>query len=388
MALCRNNGLMFDDCRLILISDYESNVLLKGIFLDILQIITALSHEFGIADYVCGGGGNTSCKNEQTLWVKPSGTTLAGLAPQVFVALDRKKLAELFHIQAPADPAAREALVKEKMENAILTGTPGRASVEAPLHNSLNARYVVHTHPFIVNGMTCSKKAATACKALFPDALWLDYIDPGYTLCLRVRQEVQSYAQKNGSEPSVIFLKNHGVFVAADSPEEIRSLYADVMSKLKMQYQKAGVALDIEIGPAPDEKKREQDEQIIYRAMQDSNLFIAAGGAFDVALGPISPDHIVYSKSFPLPGVPTMASVSRFKSRYGYQPQVLAFNDAVFGVAASKKAASLALELAQDGSRVKNLAQAFGGIDYMTDRAREFIENWEVESYRKKQMES
>jgi hypothetical protein len=30
------------------------------------------------------------------------------------------------------------------------------------------------------------------------------------------------------------------------------------------------------------------------------------------------------------------------------------------------------------------LSKAFGGIEYMTDRAREFIENWEVESYREK----
>jgi hypothetical protein len=27
-------------------------------------------------------------------------------------------------------------------------------------------------------------------------------------------------------------------------------------------------------------------------------------------------------------------------------------------------------------------SHAFGGLEYMSDRAREFIENWEVESYR------
>ena len=34
------------------------------------------------------------------------------------------------------------------------------------------------------------------------------------------------------------------------------------------------------------------------------------------------------------------------------------------------------------GAQVMQLAGAFGGIDYMTDRDREFIESWEVESYR------
>ena len=46
-----------------------------------LKTIVELSHEFGTPDYVKGGGGNTSFKDETTLWVKPSGTTLAGLAP-------------------------------------------------------------------------------------------------------------------------------------------------------------------------------------------------------------------------------------------------------------------------------------------------------------------
>jgi rhamnose utilization protein RhaD (predicted bifunctional aldolase and dehydrogenase) len=355
--------------------------------LGILETITELSHEFGTTDYVRGGGGNTSCKDERTLWVKPSGTTLSTLTPQTFVALDRNKLSELFSIQTPADPAAREALVKEKMENATLAETPGRASVEAPLHHSLSARYVVHTHPFVVNGMTCSKNAAAVCKELFPTAMWLDYIDPGYTLCVQVRQEIQNYTQKTGRKPSLIFLKNHGVFVAADSAEGIRALYTEVMTKLKSKYQKAGLPLHLDMGPTPDEKKLELDKQTICHAMQNSTVFIAASGTFGVAPGPISPDHIVYSKSFPLFGPPTVESVLDFKNKNGYLPQVIAFDDAVFGVATNKKVAALALELAQDGALVQKLAAAFGGIDYMTDRARGFIENWEVESYRQKQLE-
>ena len=183
--------------------------------MDILEVITKLSHEFGTTDYVCGGGGNTSCKDEKTLWVKPSGTTLKGLTPELFVVLDRAKLSELYALETPADPSTREALVKEKMEKAILPGSTGRASVEAPLHESLNARYVVHTQPVIVNGMTCSNNAKAVCQELFPEALWLDYIDPGYTLCMQVRKTIQNYKDQKGCEPSMIFLKNHGVFISA-----------------------------------------------------------------------------------------------------------------------------------------------------------------------------
>ncbi len=44
------------------------------------------------------------------------------------------------------------------------------------------------------------------------------------------------------------------------------------------------------------------------------------------------------------------------------------------------------LAFAQDGALVKQLTQAFGGIDYMPEGACKFIENWEVESYRSKQL--
>lgn len=353
--------------------------------MDILNVITALSHEFGTSDYVRGGGGNTSCKTDQTLWVKPSGTTLKGLQPDLFVALDRGRLSELYRIETPADSSAREALVKEMMEKAALPDTSGRASVEAPLHDSLDARYVVHTHPFIVNGMTCSRQGAAVCRELFPTALWLDYIDPGYTLCMQVRKEIEQYKQQNGAEPSVIFLKNHGVFVAGDEPDEIRRLYGEIMSALTAQYHEVQIPLELTVGDVPD--TADSLKQIICDVMGDSASAIAAEGFFHAAVGPITPDHIVYAKSYPFLGTPTTERMEAFQAAHGYPPQVVAFDQAVFGVADNEKSATLALELAADGALVEQLARAFGGIDYMTDRQRDFIENWEVESYRKKQMQ-
>jgi rhamnose utilization protein RhaD (predicted bifunctional aldolase and dehydrogenase) len=352
----------------------------------ILETITALSHEFGTTDFVRGGGGNTSCKNKSTLWVKPSGTTLSGLQPEIFVALDRNKLGELYTIEPPSNSSAREALVKEKMENAVLADSSGRASVEAPLHDSLSVRYVVHTHPCIVNGMTCSKDGKAVCKELFPSALWLDYIDPGYTLCMQVREEIQNYNVQYGCEPSLIFLKNHGVFVASDEPDEIRSLYVEVISKLEAKYEQAGLDLELEVGPEPDKLEVSTAESVIRDAIQNPDLSIASSGFFNVAAGPISPDHIVYSKSYAMFGKPTLESVLDFQNRHSYVPGVISFNNAVYGVAETEKKAILALELAQDGALVEKLAAALGGIEYMTDAAREFIENWEVESYRQKQM--
>ena len=60
---------------------------------DLLSTLTELAHEFGTPDYVKGGGGNASCKTADTLWVKPSGLTLADLQRYAFSlnkAIDQK----------------------------------------------------------------------------------------------------------------------------------------------------------------------------------------------------------------------------------------------------------------------------------------------------------
>ncbi len=351
-----------------------------------INVITDLSHEFGTEDYVCGGGGNTSCKDEKTLWVKPSGTTLLELQPEKFVAMDREKLSQLYDIEAPDDSSQREELVKTMMEKAVLPTSSGRASVEAPLHNCLQARYVVHTHPALVNGMTCAKKGQEVAGQIFPDALWIEFIDPGYTLCMRVRDEIINFRQRTGKDPEVIFLQNHGVFISADTPERLRELYSEIFDKLKGRYKSKGISLDLEILPEPSEEIVSQAKEKLFDVLELKDQYVEISGSFDIANGPISPDHIVYSKSYPLMEYPTKEKVDEYVEKFGYYPQVLAFDDMVFGTGKTENKAKLALKMAQDGALVKKLAEAFGGVEYMTEQARKFIENWEVESYRSKQV--
>ncbi len=353
--------------------------------MDILKTITELSHAFGTAEFVKAGGGNTSCKTADTLWVKPSGTTLAGLKPETFVAMDRAVLSRLYAASAPAEPAAREELVKDMMAAAVKPETPGRASVEAPLHDSIAARYVVHTHPAAVNGLTCAVGGRAAAARLFPDALWVPYIDPGYTLCMAVRAAVQLYKAARGVEPSLMFLENHGVFVSGDTEAEIRATYARVMDTLKKTYADLGVASEARVGAAPSEAQVAGWRQVLAEGLGAEAAAVAVSGRFDVGNGPISPDHIVYAKSYAFEGVLTAENLRAFQAARGYAPRMVVTDQAVLGVGANEKTARLALELALDGARVKQLARAFGGLQYLSDVARGFIENWEVESYRSKQ---
>lgn len=354
--------------------------------MDLLDEIVKLSHEFGTTDYVKGGGGNTSCKSADTLWVKPSGTTLGGMTPSTFVAMNRAAMQRLYAMEVPADSQAREALVKDVMAASVMPGHTGRPSVEAPLHELLTGTFVVHTHPALVNGMTCSKTGSVVCARLFPDALWIPYIDPGYTLCVEVRKRVREFVAETGEAPTVIFLENHGVFVTGNTADEIRATYRHVMEALRGEYSRAGVGMTLSMATPSETGAVEATRKTISGLLGADAAAIVHSVGFAVAEGPVSPDHIVYSKSFPYKGELTSAGLAAFRANHGYFPKVVITPAGVFGVSPTNKQAALALELAQDGALVCQLARAFGGIQFMTDRARLFIENWEVESYRQKQV--
>lgn len=353
---------------------------------ELLDNITELSHQFGTPEFVKGGGGNTSCKTADTLWVKPSGTTLAGLQPGTFVAMDRARLRRLFSIAVPPDKQAREALVKDMMAAALLPGQTARPSVEAPLHETLSGRYVVHTHAELVNGMTCARQGADACARLFPEAMWVPYIDPGFTLCMDVHGRIATYRATHGREPAVLILENHGIFVSGDSPEEIFGHYRRVLETLKGEYARAGIGTRLKYGAPTLDEEVGEISGLLQEFLGPDAAFTAVSAPFDVAAGPISPDHSVYSKSYPYTGPLTQEAFDAFKARHGYAPRVVSTKVGVFGIGPTPKVAQLALELAQDGALLQQLAVAFGGIQFLSEEARLFIENWEVESYRAKQM--
>jgi rhamnose utilization protein RhaD (predicted bifunctional aldolase and dehydrogenase) len=103
------------------------------------------------------------------------------------------------------------------MMAAVKPGQNADPSVEAPLHDILDGTFVVHTHAPLVNGMTCAKNGSAVCAHLFPNALWVPYVDPGFSLCMDVRRRVRGQR--------LIILENYGIFVAGDTANEIRETY-------------------------------------------------------------------------------------------------------------------------------------------------------------------
>ena len=358
--------------------------------------LIAVSRKYGAdSRFVIAGGGNTSYKDATHLWVKASGHALATIDEEGFAVMDRVRLDAMATKTYPADATEREARVKEDLADANLT-RGRRPSVETSLHNCMNFSYVVHLHPTLVNGLMCSVTAEKRCAELFPDALYVSYTDPGYTLFKKVYDAIGQWKAQRGSEPQVIFLQNHGIFVAADTVAEIDAIYEDVMTKLE--------AL---VAPLPEGETPVCDcvsevlpaiRQILSRGGRGlKTLQVTKNALVDEFLAnpkgvltPFSPDGIVYCKSeyIVVDGENKAAEaeekIEAYVTRRGHTPKVLLIKGiGLVAVGDNAKNARVITEVFLDAMKVAFYARSFGGEHGMEPAWIDFIDNWEVENYRR-----
>ena len=358
--------------------------------------LIAVSRKYGAdSRFVIAGGGNTSYKDATCLWVKASGHALATIDEEGFAVMDRVRLDAMATKTYPADATEREARVKEDLADANLT-RGRRPSVETSLHNCMNFSYVVHLHPTLVNGLMCSVTAEKRCAELFPDALYVAYTDPGYTLFKKVYDAIGQWKAQRGSEPQVIFLQNHGIFVAADTVAEIDAIYEDVMTKLE--------AL---VAPLPEGETPVCDcvsevlpaiRQILSRGGRGlKTLQVTKNALVDEFLAnpkgvltPFSPDGIVYCKSEYIvidsddKAAEAEEKIEAYVTRRGHTPKVLLIKGiGLVAVGDNAKNARVITEVFLDAMKVAFYARSFGGEHGMEPAWIDFIDNWEVENYRR-----
>lgn len=350
-----------------------------------VEALATRSRSYG-ADpaFVFLGGGNTSFKTADTLYIKPSGVALADIQADDFIAMDRRAIRQLYASEVPVESGLREGFVKDMMAAAVRPPGCGRPSVEAPLHELIDCRYVIHLHPAKVNGMTCSVEGADACARLFPDALWVDYIDPGATLAIEIKKIFDGVS---GPQAQILILQNHGVFVGADTLAEIDAIYGRIMRTLDEAYAAAGMATELATCDCDfgDAMRSLPELRGALGSASSLPVLTVSPDSFKPAAGPLTPDHMVYAKSFPCEVGAGQDAVTGYREAQGMDPKVLIFDSgAVAGVGSTLKGASDVLLVAKNAALVEQLTGAFGGPRYLPDREREFIESWEVESYRQK----
>ena len=96
----------------------------------------------------------------------------------------------------------------------------------------------------------------------------------------------------------------------------------------------------------------------------------------------------MYAKTYPLIGEATPETIQAYRDRHGYLPKVVAWDAGVLGIGPNENSAELALVMTQDGAQIQMMAEAFGGVEFMDQRSVDFIDNWEVEAFRRAVMKS
>jgi len=313
-----------------------------------LDNLVLLSNRYGSnPDYVLAGGGNTSYKDEKYLYVKASGTALADITAEGFVKMDRAALERIFAREYSSDPQQREAQILRDMLAARCPGEESkRPSVEALLHHILPWAYVLHIHPAMVNGMTCGQNGAEACARLFPGAVWVGQIMPGYILAKEARAQIKAGTR-------LLFLENHGVFLGGESVEEIDAAVA-----------RMDAALDAVIARRPDADCDVMD------AVSSRERFARIHTTF-------TPDHMVYC------GDRTLFIESEDELP-AHPPKIVGLkNVGVRVCGCTEKEAETAMALFLDALKIAVYGESFGGAKPMCDALVREINQWEVERYRK-----
>lgn len=366
-----------------------------------IEDLIAISRKFGQdSRFVIAGGGNTSYKDENRLWVKASGHALATITEDGFAVLDRTLLNEMGEKAYNEDTAIREEQVKNDLAVACVT-KDRRPSVETSLHNCMGFAFVVHLHPTLVNGLMCSANAEAVCGEIFPEALYIEYTDPGYTLFKKVYDRINAYKAANGKEPQVIFLQNHGIFVGGDTTTEIEGIYSEILGKLEAKVAalpEGGSEVSptvTDVIPAIRQMLSRSGSGLkTLKVTKNALVDYFLDGSREKIAAPFTPDIIVYCKSAYIfidaesdEEILKQAEekIEAFAAEKGYTPKVLLIKGiGLVAVGDNSKNAQIITDVFTDAMKVAFYAQSFGGEHPMEKAWIDFIDNWEVENYRRK----
>ncbi|HEY8256421.1 MAG TPA: SDR family oxidoreductase [Gemmatimonadales bacterium] len=171
------------------------------------------------------GGGNTSIKVGDDLFVKGSGTDLRTISREGFTRLSIKRLAPL----ATAD-AMSDAEMMRFMATCMLADGP-LPSVETPLHSLLPHRVVAHTHDVATMSLTNIPDATAErlVKELFAGTiLYVPYVRPGFPLAKSVSAMIAGIP----SGAVGLALAHHGLVVWGDDVEACRVRLSESVARI------------------------------------------------------------------------------------------------------------------------------------------------------------
>ena len=152
---------------------------------------------------VQGPGGNTSYKNEKTMWIKASGTKLSDAEEQeIFVGISIE---------------SGDTLESENHR---------KPSIEKDFHLLIPFPYVIHTHSFRSLAVGITQDFEARVKE-FPEIAFVNYARPGKDLCNLLSQTIDFGMHK------AAILQNHGFLTWGNTMEAAYSILNEFESGIE-----------------------------------------------------------------------------------------------------------------------------------------------------------
>ena len=343
-----------------------------------LDSFTRISNEIGArADYVQGGGGNTSVKLEGGLMaIKASGYCLKDIRPdRAYAVLDYEALRRFYNNSAPKafEDVEKAGSEQARANTKAIEGLAAlRPSVEAGFHSILDT-YVAHSHSVYANLAACSVELEDIVKQALAGADyewgWVSYVDPGARLTFSIRDEVRRVEAETGRRPAAIFMQNHGLIAHSDDPEACLRIHTDVNDRIAS-------AFGIKNGDFPQVGVHELENGLFEADCPFLTEQLASGDFSEKFLleSPLYPDQLVF-----LTGV--------FSFSGDMPGDGMAVCNPKTGVVTFNMPAAKAQVIAETLTAVLFICHAIERKGYtlstMGEAAKAFIANWESEKYRK-----
>ncbi len=318
--------------------------------------------------WVQGAGGNTSIKEENTLWIKASGLWLMNARHQdimVPVALD-----SLLGALERGDPLAEKAqhFVRESLNPAGL-----RPSIETTVHALMPHKIVIHVHCVETIALAVAQQA----ERLVRDRLagfryaFIPYARPGLPLA-------RAIAARLDGGTDVLVLGNHGLVVAADCVAGAEQLLEQVTSTLRTSPRHA-----------PDADLAGLERLALDSGYQLPNDPALHGIGTDpsscrcAAEGSLYPDHVIFLGSGSLIALPgeTARDVEQAVGSPGRTTcPLLVFPGK--GVLVARNASAGALAMARCLADVTSRIPPGTGLRALTADEHAELLGWDAEKYR------
>ncbi len=254
-------------------------------------------------ELVLHGGGNTSVKIDDILYVKGSGWDLATIKEEGFSPVEFTALLEM----AKLDKLSDSDMVKMQRE-ALLNQDAPNPSVEAILHAIIPYKFVDHTHANSVVTISNSHNGKEIIENLYKDFLIIDYIMPGFILAKKIYD-----ITKNGfdwSKCKGIILHNHGIFTFSNDAKESYTkmvnavnLAEDYLQNLNFKIPPQQIVKEYDITGLKELIEKEKGcETVIKTDNSDLALYYSLQPNLSefATRGVLTPEHIIRTKQKPL----------------------------------------------------------------------------------------